>query len=234
MKELETRIIQDGKIINNEILKIDSFINHQIDVNLLNNISKYLASHFDNITKILTIETSGIAFAIGVSQCLGNIPVVFAKKTKSKIVDEKNIYTARVHSFTKNVDNVISVDKRFLSNNDNILIVDDSKLNREILSSILKNAYNIIDWSTFEEVAKRINYDSNCPIQVIDPSLRINLKCGSFLYRTRNINGIECWGTAKRENSLIFKNMIDVSDILNDDLNAYKQYCIFKDYEEDK
>lgn len=97
-----------------------------------------------------------------------------------------------------------------------------------------KNAYNIIDWDTFEEVAKRINYDSNCPIQVIDPSLRINLKCGSFLYRTRNINGIECWGTAKRENSLIFKNMIDVSDILNDDLNAYKQYCIFKDYEEDK
>ena len=85
MKELETRIIQDGKIINNEILKIDSFINHQIDVNLLNNISKYLASHFANITKILTIETSGIAFAIGVSQCLGNIPVVFAKKTKSKI-----------------------------------------------------------------------------------------------------------------------------------------------------
>ena len=125
MKELETRIIQDGKIINNEILKIDSFINHQIDVNLLNNISKYLASHFDNITKILTIETSGIAFAIGVSQCLGNIPVVFAKKTKSKIVDEKNIYTARVHSFTKNVDNVISVDKRFLSKEDNVLIVDD-------------------------------------------------------------------------------------------------------------
>ena len=62
MKELETRIIQDGKIINNEILKIDSFINHQIDVNLLNNISKYLSSHFANITKILTIETSGIAY----------------------------------------------------------------------------------------------------------------------------------------------------------------------------
>lgn len=97
-----------------------------------------------------------------------------------------------------------------------------------------KNAYNIIDWDTFEEVAKRINYDSNCPIQIIDPSLRINLKCGNFLYRTRNINGVECWGIANIENSLIFKKTINISDILTDESNEYAQYCIFKDYEEDK
>ena len=64
MKELEERILQDGIIINNEILKIDSFINHQIDVNLLNDISKYIAQNFSDINKILTIETSGIAFAM--------------------------------------------------------------------------------------------------------------------------------------------------------------------------
>lgn len=97
-----------------------------------------------------------------------------------------------------------------------------------------KNAYNIIDWDTFEEVAKRINYDSNCPIQIIDPSLRINLKCGNFLYRTRSINGVECWGIANIENSLIFKKTINISDILTDESNEYAQYCIFKDYEEDK
>lgn len=97
-----------------------------------------------------------------------------------------------------------------------------------------KDACNIIDWDTFEEVAKRINYDSNCPIQIIDPSLRINLKCGGFLYRTRNINGKECWGTANIENSLIFKKTINISDILTDESNEYAQYCIFKDYEEDK
>lgn len=103
------------------------------------------------------------------------------------------------------------------------------------VSSDLKFAYNIIDWNTFEEAAKRINYDSDCILQVIDPSLRINLKDGDFLYRTHigDVECVECWGIAKRENSLIFKNTIDISDILNDDLNAYKQYCIFKDYEED-
>ena len=98
----------------------------------------------------------------------------------------------------------------------------------------LKNAYNIIDWDTFEEVAKRINYDSNCPIRIIDPSLRINLKCGGFLYRTSNINGVECWGIANPENSLIFAKTINISDILTDESNEYAQYCIFKDYEEDK
>lgn len=125
MKELEERILQDGIIINNEILKIDSFINHQIDVNLLNDISKYIAQNFSDINKILTIETSGIAFAIGVSQQFGNVPVVFAKKSASKIVDLNNVYTSKVHSFTKNTNNIICVDKRFLSKNDKILIVDD-------------------------------------------------------------------------------------------------------------
>ena len=85
MKELEEKILKDGIVIDNEILKIDSFINHQIDVELLNKICKEIASNFSNIDKVVTIETSGIAYAIGVAQYLGNIPVVFAKKSKSII-----------------------------------------------------------------------------------------------------------------------------------------------------
>ena len=125
MEELKNRILQDGKVINNEILKVDSFINHQIDVELLNNISSFLASHFENVNKILTIETSGIAFGVGVARYYNYVPLVFAKKSKSKIVDENNLYTTVVDSFTKGTSNVVSVDRRFLSENDKVLIVDD-------------------------------------------------------------------------------------------------------------
>ena len=124
MEELKNRILQDGKVINNEILKVDSFINHQIDVELLNNISSFLASHFENVNKILTIETSGIAFAIGVAQQLGNIPVVFAKKSKSALTDN-NVYSAEVKSFTRKINSTVIVDKRFLKEGENILFVDD-------------------------------------------------------------------------------------------------------------
>lgn len=124
MEELKNRILQDGKVINNEILKVDSFINHQIDVELLNNISNFLASHFENVNKILTIETSGIAFAIGVAQQLGNIPVVFAKKSKSALTDN-NVYSAEVKSFTRKINSTVIVDKRFLKEGENILFVDD-------------------------------------------------------------------------------------------------------------
>ena len=119
MEELKNRILQDGKVINNEILKVDSFINHQIDVELLNNISSFLASHFENVNKILTIETSGIAFAIGVAQQLGNIPVVFAKKSKSALTDN-NVYSAEVKSFTRKINSTVIVDKRFLKEGENV------------------------------------------------------------------------------------------------------------------
>jgi xanthine phosphoribosyltransferase len=125
MKELEDRILKDGVVIDNEILKIDSFLNHQIDTALLNDICAYLAKDFRQIDKIVTIETSGIAFAIGVAQNLGNIPVVFAKKSKSKIVDDSNIYTAQVKSFTRGFTSTISIDKRFLRKGEKVLIVDD-------------------------------------------------------------------------------------------------------------
>jgi xanthine phosphoribosyltransferase len=126
MEELEERILKDGLVLDNgAILRVDSFINQQIDTALLNDICAYLAKPFKNIDKVLTVETSGIAFALGVAQHLGNIPVVFAKKSKSKIVDENNLYTAEVKSFTRGSVSTISVDRRFLLKGEKILLVDD-------------------------------------------------------------------------------------------------------------
>lgn len=125
MKELEDRILKDGVVIDNEILKVDSFINHQIDTALLGRICAYLTKDFHNIDKVLTIETSGIAFAVGAAQQLGNIPVVFAKKSKSKIVDVSNVYFAQIKSFTRDIVSTVTVDKRYLKKGERILIIDD-------------------------------------------------------------------------------------------------------------
>ena len=125
MKELEERIQSDGVIIDNEILKVDSFINHQIDIALLRRICAYLVEPFHDTEKIVTIETSGIAFAVSSAELLGDIPVVFAKKSKSKIVDTTNIYTANVKSFTRGIVSPITIDKRFLKKGEKVLIVDD-------------------------------------------------------------------------------------------------------------
>lgn len=125
MKELEERIQEDGIVIDNEILKVDSFINHQIDTRLLNDVCTYLVAPFHGVDKVLTIETSGIAFALGAAQKLGNIPLVFAKKSKSKIVDADHVYTAMVKSFTRGIVSPIYVDKRFIKSGEKILIVDD-------------------------------------------------------------------------------------------------------------
>ncbi|MCI2069438.1 MAG: xanthine phosphoribosyltransferase [Bacilli bacterium] len=125
MKELEERILKDGVVINGEILKVDSFINHQIDVKLLNSICAYLTKDFKDIDKILTIETSGIAFAVCASEHLGDIPVVFAKKSKSKIVDTTNVYTSQVKSFTRDIISTITVDKRYVKKGERVLIIDD-------------------------------------------------------------------------------------------------------------
>ena len=103
MKSLEERILKDGVIINNDILKVDSFLNHQIDVALARDLAKEITEHFngDGVNKILTIETSGIAFAYAVAQEMGDLPLVFAKKSKSATVGN-DVYTAQVKSFTRN------------------------------------------------------------------------------------------------------------------------------------
>ncbi len=126
MNFLEERILKDGIVKEGNVLKVDSFLNHQIDIELYNEMGKEWARRFADkkINKILTIEASGIGMACVAAQHFGNIPVVFAKKTKS-INIEGEMYVAEVESFThKNINQVI-VSKKFLSADDHILIIDD-------------------------------------------------------------------------------------------------------------
>ena len=124
MEALKKKILEEGKVFPGEILKVDSFINHQIDVCLLDKIGEYFASKFSGVTKIVTIETSGIAFAVGASYHLGKVPVVFAKKETSAITKDDNYY-APLYSYTKKKEYQTFISKKYLSKNDRILIIDD-------------------------------------------------------------------------------------------------------------
>lgn len=125
MELLEQRIIKDGIVKAGNVLKVDSFLNHQIDIDLMNEIGKEFKRIFSDveITKIFTIEASGIAVAAIVAQYF-NVPVVFAKKTQSINLDG-SVYSTKIESFThKRVYDVI-VSKKYLSPDDRILVVDD-------------------------------------------------------------------------------------------------------------
>lgn len=125
MHLFEQRIIADGKIKSGNVLKVDSFLNHQIDVELLNELGKEFFRLFGecNVTKILTIEASGIAIASVAAQYF-HVPVVFAKKNKTKNISGE-VYTAPVESFTHGTTYDIMVSKDFINENDRILIIDD-------------------------------------------------------------------------------------------------------------
>ncbi|MCF6459782.1 xanthine phosphoribosyltransferase [Clostridium sp. Cult3] len=125
MELLKQRILKDGTLEEGNILKVDSFLNHQLDVELLNEIGKELKRRFsrEKIDKILTIETSGIAIAVIAAQYF-HVPVVFARKTDSKTMD-KDIYESTVYSYTKEKNYTIRVAKRFLEKGENILLIDD-------------------------------------------------------------------------------------------------------------
>lgn len=125
MKTLEAKILTDSKIINNDIIKVDSFLNHQIDVKTIKNIAKHIVSHFPEADKVLTIEASGIVIAYAVAELLNDCPIVFAKKSKSALVDMSNVYVTEIKSFTRNSVSQVTVDKRFLKEGEKILIVDD-------------------------------------------------------------------------------------------------------------
>ena len=125
MNFLEERIIKDGIVKAGNVLKVDSFLNHQMDVELLDQLGEAFYERFKDkgITKILTIEASGIAIACAAARYF-KLPVVFAKKSKSVNVDG-DVFVAEVESFThKNKNNVI-VSKKFLSSDDCVLIIDD-------------------------------------------------------------------------------------------------------------
>ena len=137
MNFLEQRILKDGVVKPGNVLKVDSFLNHQMDIALMDEIGREFHRRFSDkqITKVLTIEASGIAIAYAVARCFG-VPMVFAKKAKSINIDG-DMYTAEVESFThKNKNNVI-VSKKFLSPDDKLLIVDDFLANGCALQGLI-------------------------------------------------------------------------------------------------
>ncbi len=138
MKLLEERIKQDGIAVNEHILKVDSFINHQIDPGLMQEMGNDIADHFKGrgITKIATIESSGIAPALMVSIAMG-VPLIILKKQPSKILNQ-DLYQTVVTSFTKETNYELTLSKKYISANDHVLIVDDFLANGEAATATLR------------------------------------------------------------------------------------------------
>lgn len=137
MNFLEERIVKDGIVKEGNVLKVDSFLNHQMDINLFNQMGAEFKKRFagKNINKIVTIEASGIGIAC-VAAMHFNVPVVFAKKSKSINIDG-DMYIAEVESFTHKCKNQVIVSKKFLSENDHVLIIDDFLANGCALQGLI-------------------------------------------------------------------------------------------------
>ncbi|AYF05674.1 MULTISPECIES: xanthine phosphoribosyltransferase [Bacillus] len=125
MKVLQEKILNEGKVLSGDVLKVDAFLNHQIDPVLMQEIGKEFANRFkeENITKIVTIESSGIAPAVMAALELG-VKVIFARKRKSLTLQD-NMYVANVYSFTKQETNEISLSRNHIDETDRVLIIDD-------------------------------------------------------------------------------------------------------------
>ena len=137
MNFLEQRILKDGVVKPGNVLKVDSFLNHQMDIALLDQIGKAFYARFADkkITKVLTIEASGIAIAYPVAREFG-VPLVFAKKSKSINIDG-DMYVAEVESFTHKKKNQVIVSKKFLTSDDHVLIIDDFLANGCALQGLI-------------------------------------------------------------------------------------------------
>lgn len=137
MKELEERILKDGRVLPGNILKADSFLNHQIDPDLMQRIGETFSDHFrsQGITKVLTIEASGIAPAL-MAACALHVPMVFAKKHGAHNIGN-DFYTASVHSYTYDSDYTIIVSSSYLSSSDRVLIIDDFLANGQAVHGLL-------------------------------------------------------------------------------------------------
>lgn len=192
MNFLETRIARDGVVKPGNVLKVDSFLNHQVDVALMDEIGREFYRRFQDlsITKVLTIESSGIAIACSVAREF-SVPVVVAKKTKSLNLDG-DMYVASVESFTHKEINQVIVAKKFLSAEDRVLIVDDFLANGcalQGLISIVESAeasvegLGIVIEKGFQEGGYRIRnlgyrLESLAIVDAMDPV------CGTVTFRT--------------------------------------------------
>ena len=138
MKSLEERILRDGQILGEQILKVDSFLTHQVDYQLMREIGQTFAEHFKEvgITKVVTIEASGIAPAIYVAEFL-DVSMIFAKKAKNITMTE-GILTAEIYSFTKQVTSTVSIAGKFLKAEDKVLIIDDFLANGQAAKGLVE------------------------------------------------------------------------------------------------
>lgn len=139
MKELEERIREQGTVKPGDVLKVDAFLNHQCDVELFDHMGAAWAEHFQDktITKILTIEASGIGIACVAARHFDNAPVVFAKKAQSINLDGDQ-YTTTVYSFTKQKEFPVIVSKRYLNEGDHVLLIDDFLANGKALRGLIE------------------------------------------------------------------------------------------------
>ena len=137
MNFVEERILKDGVVKAGNVLKVDSFLNHQMDIAFIDRIGKEFHRRFADkpITKVLTIESSGIAIAYPVAQAFG-VPMVFAKKSKSINLDGE-MYVAEVESFSHKVTNMVVVAKKFLCPEDHVLIIDDFMANGAAMQGLI-------------------------------------------------------------------------------------------------
>ena len=132
MEELIARIRKDGKALNSDVLMVDSFLNHLVDPMLMKKIGDEFASHFaqHGITRVATIESSGIAPAAMAALAL-NVPLLIMKKASSSILSDDVCLTTQVHSFTKNTDYMLMCKRQFLTPGENVLFIDDFLANGE-------------------------------------------------------------------------------------------------------
>ncbi len=137
MNFLEERIMKDGVVKEGNILKVDSFLNHQMDVKLFKQMGEEFKRRFagKNINKIITIEASGIGIACIVAECF-DVPVVFAKKSQSVNIDG-DVYSAEVESFTHKCKNQVLISKKFVGQEDHVLIIDDFLANGCALQGLI-------------------------------------------------------------------------------------------------
>lgn len=131
MEKLHNKILSEGRALNENVLKVDSFLNHGVDAKLMYEIGTYFREYFNSkgITKIFTIESSGIAPAVMTALQI-NLPMVTLKKQTSKILNGE-VYQTTVHSFTKGSDYELTLSKKYISEDDNVLIIDDFLANGE-------------------------------------------------------------------------------------------------------
>ncbi|AVQ34699.1 xanthine phosphoribosyltransferase [Staphylococcus kloosii] len=178
MDLLKQRVKEDGVVIDERILKVDGFLNHQIDAQLMHEIGNTFHEQFKNegVTKVLTIEASGIAPAI-MTALHFNVPCLFAKKAKPSTLT-KDVYHADIHSFTKNNTSTVIVSDEFLSEDDRVLIIDDFLANGDAslgLNEIVQQAQattvgiGIVVEKSFQQGRKRLedsglNVSSLCKV----------------------------------------------------------------------